>query len=535
MQTIDISYISLVIGLLLLAVPLYGFYRLGVRMVGSTILAAVRMVVQLFLIGLYLKYLFILNSAWVNIAWVLVMVLVAAFTAASRTRLRRRMIVAPLCSGMFCSALVVGLYFLVFVLRLSNPFDARYFIPILGLLMGNMLTSSVVALNTYYDALEREQHYYYYLLGNGASHMEAVMPFIRRGIEKAFAPCIANMAVMGIVALPGTMIGQIMGGSAPDVAIKYQMMIIVIALVASMLSIVLTLYLADRRSFDSYGRLRRIRMAAVLVLCLVFATSCSGRRPTRPLMEIRNAPVERQDKAEKPSTDVETIGLPALRPSSGEQVLRRTGYTVSYNSEHKLPNWVAWKLTADHTGGPYKRSGIEFHEDPDINGPQATDQDYVRSGYDRGHMCPSGDNKWSEQAQEESFLLTNICPQAPSLNRGDWNELENKCRKWAREWGEIYIVCGPIVYNKGTRAHIGRGRVTVPNAFFKVVLCMTGKPKAIGFIYKNDDANRPLGDYVNSVDEVERITGYNFFSDLPDDVEDKIESKKDLTLWTSVY
>lgn len=255
----DISYISMVVGLLLLGIPLYFFHKFGVRQIKSTVIAAVRMVVQLFLIGLYLRYLFEWNSPWINFLWVLIMTLVASFTAAHRTRLRRRVVLLPLFTGLLASAIIVGMYFLFFVLRLSHPFDARYFIPIMGILMGNMLGVNVLGMNTFYDGLQRERQLYYYLLGNGASHMEAVTPFVRHAMEKSFAPCIANMAVMGIVSLPGTMIGQILGGSAPGIAIKYQMMIIVITFSASMLSLIVTLYLADRRSFDVYGRLRNVR------------------------------------------------------------------------------------------------------------------------------------------------------------------------------------------------------------------------------------------------------------------------------------
>lgn len=249
----------MVVGLLLLAIPLYCFHVFGVRLIRSTVVAAVRMVVQMFLIGLYLRYLFEWNSPWINILWVLLMVMVASFTATHRTRLRRRVVVLPLAVGLLSSALVVGLYFLVFVLRLEHPFDARYFIPIIGILMGNMLGVNVLALNTYYDGLQRERELYFYLLGNGATHFEAISPFIRQAIDKSFVPCIANMAVMGIVSLPGTMIGQILGGSAPGIAIKYQMMIVVITFSASMLSLMATLWLADRRSFDVYGRLRNVR------------------------------------------------------------------------------------------------------------------------------------------------------------------------------------------------------------------------------------------------------------------------------------
>jgi endonuclease G len=101
--------------------------------------------------------------------------------------------------------------------------------------------------------------------------------------------------------------------------------------------------------------------------------------------------------------------------------------------------------------------------------------------------------------------------------------MEQACRKWAKQEGALYIVCGPIFY-KNSKKTIGKNRVSVPDAFFKVVLCMTGEPKAIGFIYKNGDGNRPKGDYANSVDEVERITGIDFFPALPDNIENKVEA-----------
>lgn len=219
------------------------------------------------------------------------------------------------------------------------------------------------------------------------------------------------------------------------------------------------------------------------------------------------------------------LELPASSDNVPEQLLRRTGYTASYNRQTKLPNWVAWHLTAAHTTGPYKRGGIKFHEDDDVPEPRAVDFDYVRSGYDRGHMCPSGDNKWSLEAQEQSFLFTNICPQTGGLNRGDWNELEMACRDWAKKYGDLYIVAGPILY-KGKHKTIGKNRITVPEAFFKVILHMKDTPQAIGYIYKNTGGNRPLDSYANTVDEVERITGFDFFPSLPDDIENKVERVK---------
>lgn len=213
-----------------------------------------------------------------------------------------------------------------------------------------------------------------------------------------------------------------------------------------------------------------------------------------------------------------------------EQILKRTGYVASYNKTTLLPNWVAWHLTAERTEGSAKRSGVDFAEDTEVPEPRATDWDYYNSGYDRGHMCPAADNKWSKKAMEESFLFTNMCPQNGNLNRGDWNEMEMACRKWAKKYGDLYIVCGPILY-KGKHKTIGNNKVVVPEAFFKVVLRTGDNPQAIGFIYKNTSGNRPKDSYVNTVDEVERITGIDFFPSLPDNVEKNVEATADIANW----
>lgn len=213
-----------------------------------------------------------------------------------------------------------------------------------------------------------------------------------------------------------------------------------------------------------------------------------------------------------------------------EQILKCTGYVASYNKTTLLPNWVAWHLTAERTEGSAKRSGVDFAEDTEVPEPRATDWDYYNSGYDRGHMCPAADNKWSKKAMEESFLFTNMCPQNGNLNRGDWNEMEMACRKWAKKYGDLYIVCGPILY-KGKHKTIGKNKVVVPEAFFKVVLRTGDDPQAIGFIYKNTSGNRPKDSYVNTVDEVERITGIDFFPSLPDDVEKNVEATADIANW----
>ena len=224
------------------------------------------------------------------------------------------------------------------------------------------------------------------------------------------------------------------------------------------------------------------------------------------------------------------LEVPGKLTDRPEQILKRVAYTASYNSDLRIPNWVAWQLTGVHTEGKNKRAGVKFHEDTDVPMPRAVDFDYVRSGYDRGHLCPSADNRWDAIAQEQSFLLTNVCPQDHNLNVGDWHELENLCRKWAKTYGSIYVVAGPVLF-KGKHKTIGKNKVTVPEAFFKVVLCMAGKPKAIGFVYRNESGNRPKSYYVNTIDDVERITGIDFFPALPDNVENEVEATSSLEAW----
>ena len=224
------------------------------------------------------------------------------------------------------------------------------------------------------------------------------------------------------------------------------------------------------------------------------------------------------------------LEVPKKLTDRPEQILKRVAYTASYNSDLRIPNWVAWRLTGAHTRGKNKRAGVKFHEDTNVPMPRAVDFDYVRSGYDRGHLCPSADNRWDATAQEQSFLLTNVCPQDHNLNVGDWHELEILCRKWAKTYGSIYIVAGPVLF-KGKHKTIGKNKVTVPEAFFKVVLCMEKKPKAIGFIYRNESGNRSKSYYVNTIDDVERITGIDFFPALPDKVESEVEATSSLDDW----
>lgn len=220
--------------------------------------------------------------------------------------------------------------------------------------------------------------------------------------------------------------------------------------------------------------------------------------------------------------------------SEKETNLKRSSYTLSYNHDKRNPNYVAWQLPAKHTWGPFKRKDFDFTDDETMPEPNGTKEDYFNSGYDRGHLCPAGDNKWSSKAMSDCFLMTNMCPQNHELNTYLWNYIEQQCREWAKSYGTLYIACGPL-YEEGEDKRtktIGQNKVAVPDAFFKVILCMDSIPKAIGFVCPNSSQKgKRAAEFVKTVDEIESLTGYDFFSLLPDSIETLVESRYDYNQW----
>ena len=182
-----------------------------------------------------------------------------------------------------------------------------------------------------------------------------------------------------------------------------------------------------------------------------------------------------------------------------------------------------------------RKDGVwnEYREDLELPSDiRSTLDDYTSSGYDRGHMCPGGDCNWDDDGRDETFLLSNMCPQNPNLNRGDWKEIEIACRKWAKQYDNIYIVCGPIFFKSQEHEKIGPHQIPVPEAFFKVILCVEfSNPKGIGFICRNTDGNRKKDFYVNSIRQVERVTGYKFFPNLNDSIKSLVYDMDDINEW----
>ena len=231
-----------------------------------------------------------------------------------------------------------------------------------------------------------------------------------------------------------------------------------------------------------------------------------------------------------PKIEIQAQGLTEVKLPSGMKnvVCQYSGFTSYFNPETHIPNCVAYEIIESETTGdePRKKS---FEADHTIDGC-AESSDYRNSGYDRGHMAPAADMKWSKEAMEESFLMTNICPQVKSLNSGIWHRLEQRVREWAARDSSIIVVCGPIFTPGKPVEQIGEIGVAVPHRFFKA-LYAPGRNIGIAFIFDNDKVKGELRKYAVTIDSVERETGLDLFYNLPDDIENEVENQCNYKLW----
>ena len=230
----------------------------------------------------------------------------------------------------------------------------------------------------------------------------------------------------------------------------------------------------------------------------------------------------------EPVLDRSLMELPAIRRS--DVILVYNGFIVNYNTERLIPNGVAYELTAEEVAGQAPRAK-GFGMDMDYSGKQAMREDYSGTGWDKGHMAPSADMKWSQAAMNESFYLTNICPQNHDLNGRDWHTLEKHVRNWALAYGSVWVVCGPYVSDNhyGT---IGAQDVMVPDGFFKAVLRKDGRKfKSIAFLFENDGREQSYREVIVSVNDVEALINYDLFTNLNNLIEEEVESQADLREW----
>jgi len=223
-------------------------------------------------------------------------------------------------------------------------------------------------------------------------------------------------------------------------------------------------------------------------------------------------------------------GFNFLPSSTTGHIVKHDFLTLSYNEEYEQAEWVAHELRASHISRTNRKRPY-FIYDPKVKTKSANYRNYKDSGYDRGHLCPAGDRKFSEKAFNETFFTSNISPQMHDFNSGIWNRLEQKTRYWVNKEKQLYVITGGIL--KDGLKTIGQEKVAIPKQFYKILLDYS-KPeiKAIAFLIPHQDSNLPLYKFVVSIDEIERLSSIDFFPNLPDNLEDQLEKSSDYKNWS---
>lgn len=253
-DVIDISWWQLLFFSSLLLLPITINHKLKLGLGKEASISIIRMIIQLFLVGVYLEYLFTLNSLWVNLLWLFAMILIGASSIVEKSRLSKQLLLAPVAFSLAVTCVPIVLFICFFIIKPTPLFNAQYLIPIAGMLLGNSLSSNIVALQNLFGAFETQKSEYEAAIALGASPKYAAAPFVRNAIQKAMYPIMASMATTGLVTLPGMMTGQILGGASPMIAIKYQLMIMLAIFVMMSCSLTLALQLSLKVCLTKEGR-----------------------------------------------------------------------------------------------------------------------------------------------------------------------------------------------------------------------------------------------------------------------------------------
>jgi endonuclease G, mitochondrial len=235
------------------------------------------------------------------------------------------------------------------------------------------------------------------------------------------------------------------------------------------------------------------------------------------------------DRPASPGAAASTVPENILPASTTGEVVRHTWYALSYSEAHEQAEWVTYELTRDRLDRKWVERSNNFRPDFEVRTESATPRDYSGSGYDKGHLCPAADMAFEEKAMEESFYMSNMSPQVKAFNMGVWRELEECTRDWARKFKRLYVATGPVLA-AAPLGQIGQSKVTVPGAYYKVLLAPE-QGKAIAFLMPNALSDKPVMDFACSIDEVEKKTGLDFFPQLLKGLDEELEGSLDKEAW----
>ncbi|MBL4745005.1 MAG: DNA/RNA non-specific endonuclease [Flavobacteriaceae bacterium] len=219
-----------------------------------------------------------------------------------------------------------------------------------------------------------------------------------------------------------------------------------------------------------------------------------------------------------------------LPTSTTNQVVKHDYYTLSYSEKHEQAEWVAYELTKNQISSSHHERPY-FSNDTKVKTKSAAWWNYKKSGYDKGHLCPAADRKFSKKAYDGTFLTSNVSPQKHDFNAGVWNRLEQKTRYWAKKYDKLYVITGGVL--KDDLKTIGDEKVSIPTHFYKILLDYTQpEVKAIAFLIPHKESKKPLYEFVVSIDMIELVTGIDFFPGLPKDLEKRLEQSTSYKEWS---
>ena len=265
--------------------------------------------------------------------------------------------------------------------------------------------------------------------------------------------------------------------------------------------------------YPDTGVLLKIRTTLLLLPLLALLAAFGA--PPAPVMK---SPAERSQNLQ--------LGIPA----ESDQMIDRSGFALGYSKSRRQALWVSYILTAAHLNAPQVKRANKFRPDPELKFDPVRPQQYNRTGFDRGHLAPASDMTYSRETMEQSFYMTNISPQLPACNRGIWKRIETQIRAWARQESELYVITGPVFFD-GEAVFMKNTDIRIPDAFYKVALDLSPPMKMIAFLVPNRASKRPVRSFVVTVDEIEAITGMNFFDNLDDRIENELEKHSDIAEW----
>ena len=228
-----------------------------------------------------------------------------------------------------------------------------------------------------------------------------------------------------------------------------------------------------------------------------------------------------------------TVSYPAnVENAEFFKILDHGCFVIHHNNQYKQANWVAYTLRKEHLEGEARRKN-NFKPDPMLMPYQSASlADYKGSGYDRGHLAPAGDFKWSQECMDKSFYLSNISPQDPQQNRGVWKRLEDQVREYAAKYDSVLVVTGPVFQKNVAYNTLGSRKVVIPHLYYKALLVVKeGEKQTIAFVVPNEGSRKPLEEFVITVDSLEKLSGIDFFHHLPKKIQKKIEAEADFSKW----